>query len=288
MALNIDWDHYVFTENGIAGYSDKINEAACFGRDDNHLSVSDGLYPTCWAEILWLEKYIEDKKLAEDPKYASLQIKQSKSDLESSNRKNDEFDPSKYDGHLSEDDDESEPRDIIQRKLNRTLALVKYIREIFDPKVYPYPLPSLEDNEVIIAGTKYMIQDICFDKFDGPVRKSKVKPGAKNKNLENSKMEKDEGITAGLDEEAVAGAKQPIQSETNSAGKTLRQNYQGLWMTAVESKKDRPKQKQFAMYRTNSVYLMAIAGGNNETDCDVQTPLTAVKAVGRYLVMNDM
>ena len=59
-------------------------------------------------------------------------------------------------------------------------------------------------------------------------------------------------------------------------------------LTAKQVNKERPKQNQLAIYRTKTVYMIAIAGGNEDTDCSTHTPMVAVRELGRHLIVNKL
>ena len=64
--------------------------------------------------------------------------------------------------------------------------------------------------------------------------------------------------------------------------------HEGIYLTAIEKSSKRPNQKQLAIYRTNLTYVIALAGGNKETDCDTKTPLDGVISIGRHLIKQNL
>jgi len=195
----VDWDHYIYGDQGIAGFSDKINEAGAFGRDDNHFTVTSGLYKLNWPELLFIERFLDEKV---------EELSEQKIVTKASTRKIGPL-PGSIAAFLEEMRNEENSRLIIEKEYKQPIS---------------------------IAGCMFEVQDIIIDEFK----------------------------QAGLN-----------SSDLNA-----------VYLVATEKGKERPKQRQLAVYRTNKSYLMAMAGGTNETDTDTTIPLNAVKQIGRYLVRN--
>ena len=375
----LNWEHYIFSDNGLAGYSDNINEGAILGRDDNHLCSTDGLYNVIWPEIHLIERLFDEKLKEEKLKTEDQAVKQ----IVTVNQRHPE-DPSEelwnlqqdalieYEMELAEAEAEREmglqgalkikveekragpivyregfknPRNHLMQALNLSTQLkskhkdkADYLKNLAfrdgfhpygtfkkynlisrkdfentyvkkDPKTPPFP-------DISIAGVIYEIEAIVYDQFFDRVidleacQKARDERDGLTPEIENAPEQDDSGNDEQNDDEEVQTVNKPskIQKSMNngrtsgdsvprddnhlpfnpSCVKFKKIAHEGIYLTATEKLSKRPNQKQLAIYRTNLTYVIALAGGNKETDCDTKTPLDGVISIGRHLIKQNL
>ena len=176
-----------------------------------------------------------------------------------------------------------------------------------DPKSPPFP-------DISIAGVVYEIEAIVYDQFFDRVidleacKKARDERDGLATETENTSEENDSGNDEQNGDEVETSKSTNIQKPMNngrtsgdsvprddnhlpfnpSCVKFKKITHEGIYLTAIEKSSKRPNQKQLAIYRTNLTYVIALAGGNKETDCDTKTPLDGVISIGRHLIKQNL